>query len=131
MKETSKNTGIGMALGMCFGVSIGTALGSAFNNLAIGTTLGLSVGMALGLAFGALKDSKVNSQLEKEGYTVKAVEPDEGGNRFAVTIVSKAGTERVFMLNKEQMEEQAFVIGDLVYLNEDGEIEQAYEKEDS
>lgn len=126
MKKTEKNASHGMALGMCFGISIGMALGSAFDNISMGMCFGLAIGAALG----ALKDKKVNRQLEEKGYTVKAIEEINGGAEYAVTIISKDGETAVISLPKGQLESEGFAVGDTVYLDEDGLIEQAFDKED-
>jgi hypothetical protein len=129
MKKTNKNRDLGLAMGMCFGVSIGTALGSSTGNLAMGSCMGLCIGMALGLVLGAKKDEQVNKQLEENDYTVQSVDPDEQTGNYTVTVVNKKGEERVVSVTKDQMEEEGFSKDDAVYLNEDGTIEQAYDKE--
>ena len=124
MKKTNKNTNMGMVFGMCLGISIGTALGSSFDNMAIGSCLGLCIGMALGLVLGAQKDKEVNKQLEEKGYTVKAIEGSK------VTVIDNSGEEMVIDVPKGQMEEEEFSVGDVVFLDEDGLIEQAFDKEE-
>ena len=119
-----------MVMGMCFGISIGTALGSTFDNMAIGSSLGLCIGMAIGLAIGSQKDKEVNKQLEDEGFTIKGIEKSEGKAEYRITIVNKFGEERVVIVPKGQMEEENFEIDDVVFLDDDGLIEQAYDKED-
>lgn len=130
MKKTNKNASMGMALGMCFGVAIGTALGSIFPNMALGTSLGLSIGMLIGLVFGSIKDQEVNKQVEEQGYTVKHIEKSEQKQEYIITILNRLGEERVVLVPKGQMEEENFEIDDVVFLDDDGMIEQAYDKED-
>lgn len=121
---------MGMALGMCFGVSIGTALGSTFDNMAMGTSLGLCVGMAIGLVLGSQKDKEVNKQVEEEGYTIKDIKKTEPKEEYIITIANRLGEESVVIVPKGQMEEENFEIDDVVFLDDDGLIEQAYDKED-
>lgn len=128
MKKTSRNTSIGMALGMCFGVALGSSFGTLFDgNLARGTSIGMSLGLALGLALGALKDKAINEQMEEKGYTVKAIEMRDVEG-FLVTIVDRTGGEIVVKVPKGTMEAEQFAVGDIVFLDEDGEIEQAFDK---
>lgn len=130
MKKTNKNTSMGMALGMCFGVSIGTAIGSTFDNMTMGTSLGMCIGMAIGLVIGSQKDKEVNKQVEEDGYTIKDIKMNEEKEEYAITIVNRLAEESVVMVSKEQMEEENFQIDDVVFLNDDGLIEQAYDKDD-
>ncbi len=129
MKKTNKNTNMGMALGMCFGVSIGTSLGSVFDNTSIGISLGLCFGMAIGLFLGAQKDKEVNKQLEEQGYIIKEIVPKDN-KEYAVTIVNKAGEESITIVPEGQMTEEALAVGDIVFLDEDGLLEQAYDTEE-
>ncbi len=124
MKKTNKNRNMGMALGMCFGVSIGTSLGTVFDNTSMGITLGLWIGMLIGFAIGAQKDKEVNKQVEEKGYVIKKIE------QYEVTIVDKLGEESVVIVPKGQMEAENLAIGDVVFLDDDGLLEQAYDKED-
>ena len=130
MKKTNKNTSMGMALGMCFGVSIGTAIGSTFDNMAMGTSLGMCIGMAIGLFLGSQKDKEVNKQVEEEGYTIKDIKKNEEKEEYIITIVNRLGDESIVIVPKGQMEEENFQIDDVVFLNDDGLIEQAYDKDD-
>ena len=130
MKKTNKNTSMGMALGMCFGVAIGTALGSAFDNMSMGISLGPCIGMLIGLVFGSLKDEEVNKQIKEKGYTIKDIQKHAGKEEYIITIVNRLGEESVVMVPKGQMEEENFEIEDVVFLDDDGLIEQAYDKED-
>ena len=130
MKKTSKNTSMGMAMGMCLGVSIGTALGTTFDNMALGTSLGLCVGMAIGYVLGSQKDKEVNKQVKEEGYSIKDIKKNEQKEEYIITIANKLGEERVVIVSKGQMEEENFEIDDVVFLDDEGVIEQAYDKED-
>ena len=130
MKKTNHHTTMGMALGMCFGVSFGTSLGMIFDNTSIGISLGLSMGLALGLALGSLKDKEINKQLEEKGYVIKAIEENTENDEYSITIADKFGSESIVITPAIQMDEEDFEVGDFVFLDEDGMIEQAYDKED-
>lgn len=130
LKKTNKNTTMGMALGMCFGVSIGTAFGSMIGNTSLGLSMGPGLGLLIGLALGSLKDKEVNKQLLEKGYTVKTITSKDEKQEYVITIVNHLGEESDVVVPKEQMEEENFEIGDVVFLDEDGMIEQAYDKED-
>lgn len=128
MKKTRKNTNMGMAMGMCVGVSIGISLGIVFKNASLGTSLGLSIGLAVGLAIGSVKDKVVNEQIEKYGYTIRSI--DKSGEDYRVVLVSNAGEKRLVEVTAGQIETEDFAIGDVVFLDDDGIIEQAFDKED-
>ena len=130
MKKTNHHTTMGMALGMCLGVSFGTSLGMVFDNTSLGISLGLSIGLALGLALGSLKDKEVNKQLEEKGYIIKSIVENAETDEYAITIADKFGSESIVVAPAGQMEEEDFEVGDVVFLEEDGMIEQAYDKED-
>jgi len=130
MKKTNKNTNMGMALGMCFGVSIGTSIGSSLGNVAMGSSMGMLFGMVIGLLLGTAKDKKINDQIEEDNYTIKEIKKNEQNEEYIITIVNKSGEERDVIVPKSQMEEEKFSKADVVYLDEDGMIEQAYDKED-
>lgn len=129
MKKTNKNTNLGMATGMCLGMSFGTALGSAWGNTGLGTSLGMSIGLVLGLVIGSQKDKKVNEQLAEQKYTVKIIEQNEENEEYSITIVSSSGKETIVTVPKGQMETELFCVGDIVFLDDDGLIEQAFDKE--
>ena len=128
MKKTNKNTNTGLALGMCFGVSIGTALGSVWGNVVMGMCLGLSIGMALGFMIGSQKDKAVNQQIEERGYTVQTIEQSENEKSYKMTVVSKSGEKTAVNVSSGTMETEAFAVGDVVFLDEDGDVEQAFDK---
>ena len=130
LKKTNKNTSMGMALGMCFGVSIGTAFGSMLGNTGLGISMGSGLGLLIGLVLGSLKDEEVNKQLLEKGYTIKTIKSQNEKQEYVITIVNHLGEESDVIVPKEQMEEETFEIGDVVFLDEDGMIEQAYDKEE-
>lgn len=131
MKKTTKNTSMGMALGMCFGISMGTALGSSlFHNISLGMCVGMAIGMCLGLAIGAAKDKEVNAQLQRKGYTVTSITGPDENNQYKVTIKGLDGEEQSLTIDQGPMDEEAFKIGDVVYLDEEGNLEQAYDEDE-
>ena len=129
MNKTTKNTSAGIALGMCFGVSIGSALGVANDNLAVGMSLGISIGMALGMALGALKDKRVNAQLQEKGYTILCIEEEKDKKAFRIIIGDLQGEEQTITASASQMKSAQFEVDDVVFLNENGQMEQAFNKE--
>jgi outer membrane lipoprotein SlyB len=130
VKKTSKNTSMDMAMGMCLGVSIGTSIGTVFDNISMGSSMGLIIGMLIGLVIGAVKDEKVNKQMKEKGYTILSIKSNESNEEYIIVIVNKAGEESVINVPKGQMEAEDFQIGDVVYLDDDGMIEQAFDKKD-
>lgn len=130
MKKTNKNTSMGMAMGMCFGVAMGTSIGTVFDNISMGSSMGLIIGMLIGLVIGAMKDEKVNKQLKEKGYTILAIEQSETNEEYLITIVNNANSESLVHVPKGQMETENFQVGDIVYLDDDGMIEQAFDREE-
>lgn len=130
MKKTNKNTSTGMALGMCFGVSIGTSIGVSLGNIAMGSSMGMLFGMVIGLLIGAAKDKAINNQIEEKGYTIKDIKKNEQNGEYIITIVNRLSEEIAVNVPIGQMEEEKFSKEDVVYLGEDGMLEQAYDKED-
>lgn len=119
-----------MALGMCFGLSLGSSFSVFFHgNMALGATMGMSLGMLLGLTIGAQKDKAINAQLEEKGYTIKTIEKNENTNDYTVTIMDHSDTETTVVVPKGQMETELFSVGDIIFLDEDGHMEQAFEDE--
>ena len=132
MKKTNKNRNLGMALGMCMGSALGSSLGNVLfdGNLAMGTAIGISIGLSLGLALGSLKDKEIEAQVKEKGYMIKTIEKNEGGKEYTVTITDKCGEDVVIIVSEGIMETEQFSVGDFVFLDEDGEIEQAFDNED-
>lgn len=121
---------MGMCLGMCLGISIGTSLGNVFENTPIGISLGLVIGLAIGLVLGSQKDSIVNSQIEEKGYKIKKIEKDEKSEEYIITIIDNLNKEVVVIVSEGEMETELFSVGDVVFFNKDGNIEQAFDKEE-
>lgn len=132
MKKTNKNTNMGIALGMCFGVALGSAFaGTLFHgNIAMGTSIGLSLGLLIGLVIGSLKDKVINEQIAEKGYTIKAIYKNENDKEYRITIVSKSDEEVIVNIPAGIMETETFAVGDVVFLDEEGHIEQAFDEEE-
>ena len=124
MKQTPKNTGTGMALGICLGAGVGSVIDS------LGIPLGLCLGMLIGLVIGANKDKIVNKQVAEKGYKIKAIEKNEVANEYGITLVDNQGNEQTFSISSGTMETELFKIGDIVFLDEDGHIEQAFDEDE-
>lgn len=128
MKKMHKNMTLGMSMGMCFGVAIGCTWGeSVFGNTGTGLAMGMCVGMCIGMAVGAAKDNAVNRQLEEQGYTIKDIQPSSKNNEYSILIINRKGEEKIVTVSKGQMEAENLSVGDIVYLDEDGNLEQAYD----
>lgn len=123
MKQTTKNAGTGVALGMCFGVAVGSAIES------LGIPMGLCFGMLIGLIIGANKDEIVNKQVAEKGYKIKAIEKNEGSNEYGITLVNNQGSERTVSISSGTMETELFNVGDIVFIDEDKDIEQAFDED--
>ena len=132
VKKTNKNTNMGMALGMCFGVALGSAFAGTLShgNIAMGTSIGLSLGLLIGLVIGSLKDKVINEQIEEKGYTIKAIDKNENGKEYRITVVSKSGEEVIVNIPVGIMETETFSVGNVVFLDDEGHIEQAFDEEE-
>ena len=124
MKQTTKNAGTGAALGMCFGLAIGSAIES------LGIPIGLCLGMSIGLVIGAKKDEIVNKQVDEKGYKIKAIEKKEVSNEYGITLVDNQGNEQTVSISSSTMETELFKVGDIVFIDEDGDIEQAFDEDE-
>lgn len=129
MKKTNKNINSSMGMYMCFGVAIGTSLGAVFDNIAYGVALGISLGVAVGAIIGSKKDQAVNEQLENKGYTVKDIQPKEN-KEYSITIEDKSGETIEVVIPEGIMATELFSVGDVVFLDDDGMIEQAFDEEE-
>ncbi len=123
MKKSNKHMTQGMSIGMCLGISVGMMFGlTVFDNIGIGMCFGLSIGMSLGMAIGAAKDNEIFEQMKQHSYTIKEIsEADECGD-YVVTIADKDNNETTITVLQASMEEDKFSVGDLVYMDEDGNI---------
>ena len=124
MKQTTKNAGTGMALGMCFGAAVGSAIGS------LGIPMGICFGMLVGLVIGANKDKIVNKQVAEKEYKIKAIEKNEVSNEYGITLVDNQGNEQTVSISSSKMETELFKVGDIVFIDEDGDIEQAFNEDE-
>jgi len=123
---------MGMALSMCFGVALGSAFGGTLfqGNIAMGTSIGLSIGLLIGLVIGSLKDKTINEQIEEKGYTIKTIDKNEDDKEYRIIIVSNSGEEVIVNIPEGIMETELFSVGDVVFLDEEGHIEQAFDEEE-
>lgn len=124
MKRTTKNVGTGIALGMCFGIAIGSTIEG------FGIPMGLCFGMLIGLVIGAHKDEIVNKQVAEKGYKIKAIEKNEVSKEYGITLVDNQGNEQMVSIASGTMETELFKVGDIVFIDEDGDIEQAFGKDE-
>ena len=124
MKQTTKNAGTGMAIGMSVGVAVGSAIES------LGIPIGLCFGMLMGLIIGASKDKVVNKQVAEKGYKIKTIEKNEVSNEYGITLVDNQGNEQTVSISSGTMKTELFKIGDIVFIDEDGDIEQAFDEDE-
>lgn len=124
MKKTTKNARMGMLFGMCFG----TTLGVIFEEL--GIALGICFGMLLGVVFGMQKDKLINEQLEEKCYTIKGIHKDDSAEEYTIALTNKQGEEQTVKVTTITMESEQFEEGDIVFMDEDGDIEQAFDKDE-
>ena len=124
MKQRTKNAGTGMALGMCFGAAVGSAIGS------LGIPMGICFGMLVGLVIGANKDKIVNKQVAEKEYKIKAIEKNEVSNEYGITLVDNQGSEQTVSISSGTMKTELFKVGDIVFIDEDGDIEQAFNEDE-
>ncbi len=129
MKKTNKNMNSSMGMYMCFGVAIGTSLGVVFDNIAYGVALGISLGVAIGAIIGSKKDQAVNKQVEEKEYTIKEIYPKKD-NEYRIVIEDKFGNRKDVLTPSGIMDTELFSVGDVVFLDEDGMIEQVYDKDE-
>ena len=115
--------------GSKFGAAIGTSLGVVFDNIAYGVALGISLGVAVGAIIGLKKDQAVNDQVEEKGYTIKEINLKEN-HGYSIVIEDKFGNKKEVLIPSGIMETELFSVGDVVYLDEDGMIEQVYDKDE-
>lgn len=123
MKKTTKNAGTGMALGMCLGVAIGSAIDG------LGIPMGLCLGMLIGLVIGANKDKIVNTQVAEKGYKIKAIEKNEVSDEYCITLTDNQWNEQMVSASSGTMETELFKVGDIVFIDEDGDIESVFDED--
>ena len=129
--EKHKYQTLGMSIGMCFGVSLGMSIGYfLFDNGPVGMCMGMSIGMFLGMTVGMAKDKRMKEQFEEKGYKILEInQKDEKQDEYLVKIIDKTGQENTVVVTKGDMDTEEFEVGDLVYLDEDGSLEQIFDKE--
>ncbi|MDO4556795.1 MAG: hypothetical protein Q4B70_16915 [Lachnospiraceae bacterium] len=124
MRKTTDNMALGMSLGMCFGVALGTAVEK------LGIPMGICFGMLIGMMIGIAKDKAVKEQVEKEGYTIKSIEKNDASDDYRIIINNNRGEEQMVNVPIGTMETEQFAVGDIIFMDEDGDIEQAFDEED-
>lgn len=128
-KKSTNHQTIGMSIGMCLGVSIGMTFGyGAFDNGPIGMCIGMAIGMCVGIALGKAKDDAVNKQFAEKGYAITEIKELEDGKN-EVKFADREGNEQKVIVNKAEMKSEKFKVGDFIYLDEAGKIEQAFGEE--
>ena len=129
--RSSRYQTLGMSVGMCFGLAIGMSIGYLlFDNGLTGMSTGLPIGMLLGMAVGMAKDKKINEQIDTKGYTILEInQKDDIQDEYAVKIGDKDGQESIVVVSKNNMKTEKFEVGDVVYMNEDGGLEQVVDRD--
>lgn len=92
--------------------------------------MGLCFGTCVGIALGSAKDNAINKQLEEQGYTISHIESADAPKTFTVTIVNYSGETQTIAVPKGELEAETLKVGDVVYLDEEGHLEQVYADED-
>lgn len=120
---------MGMSIGMCFGLPIGLAFGNLLSDHGtIGICFGLPIGMLLGMAVGAAKDKKIREQVEEKGYKIATINRI-GEGKYEITVTDKNDNSKMVEIHNGDMEVEQFQIGDLVYIDEDGNMESLMDKD--
>lgn len=117
-----------MTMGLSIGMCLGVALGSAIEKL--GIPMGLCLGMIIGLVIGTSKDKAVNEQVEKKGYTIKSIEKDGASGGYSINLMDNQGKEQMVNVPVGTVETEQFAEGDIVFMDDDGDIEQAFDEND-
>ena len=84
--------------------------------------------MLIGLVIGANKDKIVNKQVAEKGYKINAIEKNEASDEYSITLVDNQGNEQTLSISSKTMETELFKVGDIVFIDEDGDIEQAFDE---
>lgn len=92
--------------------------------------MGLCFGMLMGLIIGASKDKVVNKQVAEKGYKIKTIEKNDVSNEYGITLVDNQGNEQTVSISSGTMKTELFKIGDIVFIDEDGDIEQAFDEDE-
>ncbi len=121
MKKTNKNMGLGMAYGSCIGLIVGALIGS------FGIPLCLLAGMLIGLAIGKRKDDAVNEQVIEKSYKIQTIDLNEKFADYDVTVTDKKGNKKSTSVSAKKMKQEQFKIGDIVFMDDKGNIEQAFD----
>ena len=76
------------------------------------------------------KNPPIVEQVKEEGYAIKDIKKRERKEEYIITIANRYGEESTVIVSKGQLEAENFEIDDVVFLDDAGLIEQAYDKED-
>ena len=77
-----------------------------------------------------IDDLKEEAEKKHAEALEKLKKENEQKEEYLITIANKLGEESVVIVPKGQMEEENFEIDNVVFLDDEGLIEQAYDKED-
>lgn len=91
--------------------------------------MGLCLGMLIGLVIGANKDKIVNTQVAEKGYKIKAIEKNEVSDEYCITLTDNQGNEQMVSASSGTMETELFKVGDIVFIDEDGDIESVFDED--
>jgi hypothetical protein len=128
MKQLGNRSAIGLSMGICFGVAIGCAIGTATHRLAASIGIGAGVGCLVGLFIGYQKDKEVNAQVEQFGYTIQSINLLDDAVSSMVVIIDKHGSSKEIKMPNAELNAENLKVGDIVYLNEDGLVERAFDE---
>ena len=70
----------------------------------------------------------VARMMAEKGYKIKVIEKDEVSNEYGITLVDYQGNEQKVSISSGTMETELFKEGDIVFIDEDGDIEQAFDE---
>ncbi len=129
MKQLGNRSAIGLSMGICFGVAIGCAIGTATHRLAASIGIGAGVGCLVGLFIGYQKDKEVNAQVEQFGYTIQSINLLDDAVSSMVVIIDKHGSSKEIKMPNAELNAENLKVGDIVYLNEDGLVERAFDED--
>ena len=68
--------------------------------------------------------------LAQRRIKIKAIEKKEVSNEYGITLVDNQGNEQTVSISSSTMETELFKVGDIVFIDEDGDIEQAFDEDE-
>ena len=60
----------------------------------------------------------------------KLLKKDIKSNEYGITLVDNQGNEQTVSISSSTMETELFKVGDIVFIDEDGDIEQAFDEDE-